>query len=312
MSCLMYAISDEKFLELIRRSSSIKEVLQTLGYTNNSGENNLLFHQRCEELGIDWKKELRTKNYTRTKRTVENVFCKDSTADQTTLKSWYIKGEYSPYQCAICGVNEWNGKELILRLDHINGDNKDNRLENLRWLCPNCDSQQDTYCGRNLKYQPFKEQPRCIECGKPITKKKGVLRCSECAATERRKVINRPSKEELYESLKDSSFTAVGKKYNVTDNAIRKWCRDYGLSVKANDYKAKKEKKEYNPETNKSCAVFTKDGVLIKSFKSVREASEWTLEHSSATTINGIDSHIKEVCKGIRKTAYGYKWKYIE
>ena len=312
MSCLMYAISDEKFLELIHRSSSIKEVLNKLGYTNDAGENNLLFHKRCEELGINWKEELRTKNYNRIKRTVENVFCENSTADQGTLRSWYLKGGYSPYECSICGIQKWNGKELVLRLDHINGDNHDTRLENLRWLCPNCDSQQDTYCGRNLKYQPFKEQPRCIECGKPVVKKKGVLRCSKCASKEHRKVADRPSKEQLCQELKESNFVAVGKKYGVTDNAIRKWCKSYGLSTRASDYKVKKEKKEYRHEISKPCAVFTKEGILIKKFKSVREASEWTLEHSSATTINGVDSHIKEVCKGIRKTAYGYKWKYIE
>lgn len=54
--------------------------------------------------------------------------------------------------CAICGLSPlWNGKPLVLRLDHINGVRDDNRLTNLRFICPNCDSQTDTFCGRNLK-----------------------------------------------------------------------------------------------------------------------------------------------------------------
>ena len=313
MSCLMYAISDEKFLELIQRSSSIREVLYSLGYNNNSGENNLLFHQRCEELGIDWKKELRTKNYSRVKRTFENVFCKNSTADQTTLKAWYIKGDYSPYECSICGISEWNEQPLVLRLDHINGDNRDNRLENLRWLCPNCDSQQDTYCGRNLKYQPFKEQPRCIECGKPITKKAGILYCAECSAKNRRKVLERPSKEQLYEELKHSNFTKVGEKYGVTDNAIRRWCQYYGLPTKAEDYKEKKEKKDFNPLTSRACSAIDIDSSnTLKRFNSIREAGKWLVDTGKSKSIEGAKSHIKECCLQRRTTAYGYKWIFAD
>lgn len=46
----------------------------------------------------------------------------------------------------------WNGKPLILTLDHRNGISNDHRLENLRWLCPNCNSQTETFCGRRKKY----------------------------------------------------------------------------------------------------------------------------------------------------------------
>lgn len=54
--------------------------------------------------------------------------------------------------CSECGVGPvWNGTALTLQLDHINGVSTDHRLDNLRILCPNCHSQTETYCGRNIK-----------------------------------------------------------------------------------------------------------------------------------------------------------------
>ena len=237
MSCKLYSVPDEIFIQLIHESSSIKEVCQKLGYVNTGGGVNKLFVKRCQELNIDWQHSFNSARMSPRKLTMDQVFCKDSTVSQSTLREWYKKGGYSEYHCAICGISEWNGKLLSLRLDHIDGNNHNNVLSNLRWLCPNCDSQQDTFCGRNIRKQI---PPNfCIDCGKPISKEgtKTVLRCIDCNAKHQRKVKNRPSKEDLYNQLCDSSFVAVGKKYGVSDNAVRKWCRIYGLSDKASDYK---------------------------------------------------------------------------
>ena len=52
--------------------------------------------------------------------------------------------------CAICGMKpEWNGKELIFILDHIDGHASNNKRDNLRCICPNCDSQLETYKSKN-------------------------------------------------------------------------------------------------------------------------------------------------------------------
>lgn len=67
------------------------------------------------------------------------------------LKLRLIEENFLKEQCNWCGINNWRNEPLSLHLDHINGDRRDNRLENLRLLCPNCHSQTPTYCGRNNK-----------------------------------------------------------------------------------------------------------------------------------------------------------------
>lgn len=58
-------------------------------------------------------------------------------------------------KCSICGINEWQGKSLTLHFDHIDGDNKNNSRENVRYICPNCHSQTETYCGNKQKLPQF-------------------------------------------------------------------------------------------------------------------------------------------------------------
>jgi 5-methylcytosine-specific restriction endonuclease McrA len=76
----------------------------------------------------------------------EQVFVENSTYSRTHLKKRIIKENILPYICSECGLKDmWNNKPIVLHLDHINGINNDNRIENLRFLCPNCHSQQPTY-----------------------------------------------------------------------------------------------------------------------------------------------------------------------
>ena len=81
----------------------------------------------------------------------EELFCENSKHPRSVLRRTIIANKLIPYTCAICGITEWQGKNLSLELDHINGINNDNRLENLRFLCPNCHSQTVTYGSKNQR-----------------------------------------------------------------------------------------------------------------------------------------------------------------
>lgn len=82
----------------------------------------------------------------------EEYFAKNTTHGGRNMRLRILKYNLLEYRCALCGnCGEWNGQELILQVDHINGDHHDNRLENLRFLCPNCHAQTDTFAGKNVK-----------------------------------------------------------------------------------------------------------------------------------------------------------------
>jgi len=88
----------------------------------------------------------------RRKYTNAEVFVENSTYARHHIKSRIIDDNLIDYHCSLChnrGIH--NGKKLSLQLDHINGICEDNRLENLRFLCPNCHSQTDTYAGKASK-----------------------------------------------------------------------------------------------------------------------------------------------------------------
>jgi 5-methylcytosine-specific restriction endonuclease McrA len=82
----------------------------------------------------------------------ESVFRLRSEGHRSGLpRQVILRNSLLPYECSECRIpDEWNGNPLVLELDHINGNRLDDRIENLRFLCPNCHSQTSTYKGRNM------------------------------------------------------------------------------------------------------------------------------------------------------------------
>ena len=143
-----------EFEEAIRKSKSIASICRYLGLTP-AGGNYRIIHQAIEEYKLDtshftgqgWNVGLRFKPKAITN--MADILKKDSTYQSYKLKRRLILEGLKERKCECCGLTEWQGEPIPLELHHINGDNRDHRIENLQMLCPNCHALTETYRGRN-------------------------------------------------------------------------------------------------------------------------------------------------------------------
>ena len=149
-----YQLPDEEFIKIIKESSSCAEAMRAIGYSCTTGNSHTTVKRRIKELNINiehWADN--TKNAHSAKKTPhDEYFAINTPHSGGHIRERLLKDGLLEYKCSECGnTGEWNGQSLVLQVDHINGDHCDNRLENLRFLCPNCHSQTKTFAGKNLK-----------------------------------------------------------------------------------------------------------------------------------------------------------------
>lgn len=149
----VYQVSDEGFREIVKDNYSYSDILRELGLNTKGGSSTDILKKRIQELGCSTSHFDRSKScrYNAHVIPLENILVKNSSyANIARLKQRIVKSGLLEYKCFNCGnIGKWNGKNLTLQLDHINGVNNDHRIENLRFACPNCHSQTDTYGGKN-------------------------------------------------------------------------------------------------------------------------------------------------------------------
>jgi hypothetical protein len=217
----------------VRKHDNFSDVLRDLNL-KLSGGNWKSIRKYCEQYFIDishfdYRRKCRdavAKFKIENRYTIEEIFCENSTVSKSSVRTQYRK--ISDYKCVICDNRGSHlCKPLILQLDHINGESSDNRLENLRWLCPNCHSQTDTFAGRNNSLI------FCRTCNRPTSKKSGYC-TQDCRPKPITKEItmpqcaNRiewPNWELVKARVEDVGFEKCGKELGVSGNAVKKFLK---------------------------------------------------------------------------------------
>jgi len=230
----IWAMNSKEFKELFDKSNSITEMLSfwNLGMKGGNGRT---LKKRFDEEGLSYeflkKKGLQSCG---SKKLIplKEILVEGSKYNRCHLKARLLKIGLLKNECELCGVGDtWNGKPLTLQLDHKNGVSNDHRLENLRMLCPCCHSQTETFAGKKLRKAV--EIKQCTVCNIDLPYKNNKVNyCKECKSKRLTKVVI--SKDELEATLKEYryNFSAVGRFYGISDNAIRKKCRKLNIKWK--------------------------------------------------------------------------------
>jgi len=258
--------TEEQFRKAVAESKTITEIATRLGLSSGSGGNKdtvknfakandiSLEHLNGKEVAIAKLRE-------RLSLSNSSIFVENSDVSGATVKKRILRENLILPKCRDCGLSAdmdgicwWNGKPLILNLEHINGKNNDNRLINLCFLCPNCHSQTSTFAGRKgvdrlsvaaNKLSKLKDQPmpiknitrtyhknKCNNCQKNFeTDRQNQKFCShECSNQNMAKSV--PDRAALVKLVDIMDLTAIGKIYGKTANSVKNWCKKHNVKYR--------------------------------------------------------------------------------
>ena len=248
--------SRELLAPLVQESISVAEVIRKLGLKQAGGAHSHI-SSKIKKYGIDTSHFLgRASNHGANhkggpdKLSPEEVLVFDRVGGRREsvqrLRRALLESGVE-HKCEVCGLlPEWNGKYLQLQIDHRNGIFYDNRIENLRFICGNCHLQTETFGTLNATAYRLKlnEVPDIVE---EIIEELTLDHIpnpnwrTEPRLNQRK--VERPSKEDLERLLWEKPTAQLAIDFGVSDKAIEKWAKLYGLTKPSRGYWAKLSKK---------------------------------------------------------------------
>lgn len=148
----------QEFITAVQNSKSVREALKKLEVEPKGG-NYKIFYNTAQQLGLDTShftgrghnlgKRGKNRIGGRAATPIQDLLVENSSYQSFKLKHRLLIENILPPECNSCKLSTWMNRPIPLELDHVNGVNTDNRIENLRLLCPNCHALTPTYRGKN-------------------------------------------------------------------------------------------------------------------------------------------------------------------
>lgn len=230
--------TDEQLQSLIDNTTSLSALTIKLGKPGDVKFYTDMIRERINNGVFDLSKmKQNLKDMIKLNSTKHYVFDVNSPTPRKAIKKYILDNNIFKNECAICAKPPINNNlPLVMQLDHINGIHNDNRLINLRLLCPDCHSQQVTSYGRNKKQKIktktlliLKDNNSYCSCGNKKSIRAQI--CTNCHSKNRNKKFDL-TKEQLEKLVKEKPMTEIGKMFGVSSNSIKKRCKRLGIELK--------------------------------------------------------------------------------